>query len=45
MEIKVEKLSDEELKKRGVFKWPIWTKEVSRFEWSYDSAEAGQEAL
>lgn len=39
MEIKVEKLKDEELKKRGVFGWPVWTKEISRFDWSYDSIE------
>jgi len=39
MEIKVQKLSDEQLKKMGVFNWPIWTKEVSRFDWSYDSVE------
>jgi len=39
MVIKVEKLSQEELKRRGVFAWPIWTKEVSRFPWSYDSTE------
>jgi hypothetical protein len=28
MEIKVQKLSQDELKKIGVFSWPIWTKEV-----------------
>ncbi len=39
MDIKVEKLSQEELKKRGVFNWPIWNKEVSRFPWIYDSVE------
>jgi uncharacterized cupin superfamily protein len=39
MEIKVEKLKQEELKKRGVFSWPIWTKEVSQFDWHYDSLE------
>jgi len=39
MAIKVEKLSQEELKRRGVFGWPIWTKEISRFLWSYDSIE------
>jgi uncharacterized protein len=39
MEIKVQKLSDEELKKMGVFGWPVWTKSVSRFDWSYDSIE------
>ena len=39
MVIKVEKLSQEELKRRGVFGWPVWTKEVARFPWSYDSIE------
>ena len=39
MDIKVEKFSQEELKKRGAFGWPIWTKEVSKFPWSYDSTE------
>jgi uncharacterized cupin superfamily protein len=39
MEIKVQKLSQEQLNKAGVFSWPIWEKEVSRFDWSYDSIE------
>lgn len=39
MEIKVQKLTQEQLKKIGVFGWPIWEKEVSRFPWSYDSIE------
>ena len=39
MEIKVERLSQDELDKRGVSGWPIWTKEVSKFSWSYDSIE------
>lgn len=39
MKIKVEKLTDEQLKKMGVFTWPIWTKEASRFPWTYDSTE------
>ena len=39
MEIKIEKLSPEQLKKIGVLSWPIWQKEVSRFPWSYDSTE------
>ncbi|MFA5115536.1 MAG: cupin domain-containing protein [Candidatus Omnitrophota bacterium] len=39
MKIKVEKLSDDKLKKMGVFNWPIWTKEASRFHWTYDSTE------
>ena len=39
MDIKVEKLNKAELEKRGIFAWPIWTKEVSRFDWNYDSIE------
>lgn len=39
MDIKVEKIAQEELQKMGVFGWPIWTKEVSRFGWHYDSIE------
>jgi len=37
--IKVEKLSEEKLKGLGVHSWPIWEKEVSRFDWHYDSTE------
>lgn len=29
----------EKLEKMGVFRWPIWTKEVSEFPWSYDDPE------
>jgi hypothetical protein len=39
MEIKVERLSREELETMGVFGWPVWTKGASRFDWSYDSVE------
>ncbi|MBP7055904.1 MAG: cupin domain-containing protein [Candidatus Omnitrophica bacterium] len=39
MQIKVERPSEKSLKERGVFGWPIWTKEASRFDWSYDSTE------
>lgn len=39
MEIKVEKLNRSELEKRGVLTWPIWTKEVSKFDWHYDDIE------
>jgi len=38
-EIKIEKLSQDELEKRGVFSWPVWEKEKSRFDWYYDSQE------
>lgn len=39
MEIKIEKLDQEELKKKGISKWPIWEKEISKFAWNYDSIE------
>ena len=29
----------EQLKDMDVFSWPIWTKEISEFPWSYDSPE------
>jgi uncharacterized cupin superfamily protein len=39
-DISVEKNPPEgRLKDLGVFNWPIWTKEVSRFPWTYDSRE------
>jgi uncharacterized cupin superfamily protein len=39
MEIKVQKLSKEELEKMGIFSWPVWEKETSQFPWTYDSIE------
>mgnify|MGYP000909840416 CR=1 FL=1 len=39
MTITVERLTDKTLKDRGVFNWPIWTKEASTFDWSYDETE------
>lgn len=38
--IKVEKqASRDALRQKGIFEWPIWSKEVSKFPWTYDSAE------
>ncbi|MEW6388188.1 MAG: cupin domain-containing protein [Thermodesulfobacteriota bacterium] len=38
--IKVEsRPSEARLKELGVSGWPIWTKEVSQFPWTYDSEE------
>ena len=39
MEIKIQKPNEEDLEKRGVLSWPIWEKEVSRFDWHYDNTE------
>jgi uncharacterized cupin superfamily protein len=39
-DIKVErKPSPERLRELGVESWPIWTKEVSKFPWSYGEPE------
>lgn len=37
--IKVEKPTEEKLKKLKVRTWPIWEKEVSEFPWNYDEKE------
>lgn len=39
MQIKVQKLSDPELREKGVFSWPVWEKEACEFDWHYDSSE------
>ena len=35
----IKKPTEEELKKLGVFSWPIWEKEESEFDWYYDEDE------
>lgn len=37
--LKKEKLSETTIQNRGIRSWPIWTKEVSRFDWDYNSEE------
>jgi hypothetical protein len=40
MQIKVESQpTQERLNELGVSKWDIWTKEVSKFPWTYDAQE------
>lgn len=39
MEIQIQKLTEEEIDSLGIRKWPIWSKEVSTFEWYYDETE------
>ncbi len=39
MKIKIEKPDIEDMRNRGVLSWPTWEKEVSKFEWHYDSVE------
>lgn len=35
----IKQLSEEEIKNKGIRKWQIWEKEVSRFPWTYDGEE------
>jgi uncharacterized protein len=35
----IRKLSESEIKERGILKWPIWEKEISRFNHVYDGDE------
>ena len=39
MEIVVHKPDSQELETQGVKSWPIWEKEVSKFDWHYDDTE------
>jgi hypothetical protein len=38
-EIEVRKPTEEDLENSAVASWPIWEKEVSRFDWHYDATE------
>jgi len=39
MEILVRKLSDQEIADEEISSWPVWTKEISEFDWYYDAVE------
>lgn len=39
MNIIVEKLNENQLKNKNVFNWEIWEKDVSKFDWHYDTTE------
>jgi len=39
MRIQVKRPIGQELDQQGVYEWPIWKKEASRFEWHYDFDE------
>jgi len=39
MKIKIDKADKNEMAEKGVLDWPIWEKEISRFDWHYDSIE------
>ena len=35
----IQRLTSQEIEERQIHKWPIWEKEVSRFEHNYDGSE------
>ncbi|MFA7254646.1 MAG: cupin domain-containing protein [Candidatus Omnitrophota bacterium] len=39
LKVLVEKPTAQKLQALNVFSWPIWTKEVSSFDWFYDEQE------
>jgi len=39
MKIAIKKPTNKDLETKGVLSWPIWEKEISRFDWHYDSTE------
>ncbi len=39
MNIKIEKLSPEEINQKNIYSWPVWEKEISEFDWHYDETE------
>ena len=39
MKIQVKRPIGQELDQQGVYEWPIWEKEASRFDWHYDTDE------
>lgn len=39
MDIEIKKPTPEDLEQLGVKSWPVWEKEISRFDWNYESIE------
>jgi hypothetical protein len=39
MKISIKKLSEQDINEKGIKNWPIWIKEVSKFDWFYDDNE------
>lgn len=35
----ITKLTEEEIQKKGIKRWPIWEKEISIFDWNYEDTE------
>ena len=40
MKIEIIKLSGSKIKEKNILQWPIWTCEVSEFDWEYSNKES-----
>ena len=40
MNIEIRKINDKEIENMGILSWPIWTCEISEFDWEYKDAES-----
>ena len=40
MNILINQLSEETIQKKDIKNWPIWTCEISEFDWEYDDKES-----
>lgn len=38
-QIQIQKLTENQIEERGIRDWPVWEKEVSRFDWTYEGDE------
>jgi len=39
MKVEIKKMDYKDAMAAGITDWPVWSKEVSRFDWEYDSEE------
>ena len=40
MNIEIENLNDDKIKDREIYSWPIWSCEISEFDWEYGDSES-----
>ena len=40
LNILVSQLTDKEIASRGIFSWPVWSCDVSEFDWEYSDEES-----
>ena len=40
MNITISQLTDKEIEDRGVLSWPIWSCDISEFDWEYSNEES-----